>query len=118
MGSGAAPITLDTLQAAMTGEDNEINAAIAFIVSVPGLVAAAAAAQGIDQTKAAAIVADMSNQTTNIAAALITGTPSAGAAVPPPSPGAPVVPAPVASATVASNASAAVAAMKKKLGIH
>ena len=117
MGAATTPITLDTLQAAMAAEDTEINSAIAFIVSVPGLVAAAAANAGIDQTKAAAMVADFTAQTNAIAAALITGTPAASAPVPAPSTTAPTTPASAPTPEVASAAATAVANMKKKLGI-
>lgn len=111
------PITLDDVIAAVAAEDTEINSAIAFVVSVPALVAAAAATAGIDQTKAAALVADITSQTTAITNAIVTGTGSA-VTVPAPIPGVPVVPAPTPTPTVVANAAAAVAAMKKKLGIH
>ncbi len=117
MGSGATPITLDTVIAAVAAEDTEINSAVAFIVSVPALVGAAAASAGIDQTKAAALVADITSQTTAITNALVQGTPTASTPAPAPSPAAPVVPTPTPTPTVVANAAAAVAAMKKKLGI-
>jgi len=94
-------LTIDDVVAAVAAEDTEINAATAFIVSVPSLVAAAAASAGIDQPKALALVADIQGKTNELVAAISQGTSSAAPA-----------------ATATTTAATAVAAMKKKLGIH
>lgn len=74
---------LTDLQAAAAAEDTEIASVITFLTGLPAAVAAAIAAAGTDPVALAAISADLSIQTTNLATALAG---AAAALTPPPTP--------------------------------
>ena len=70
---------IDDLQAAVAQEDTVIGSAIKLIQGIPALIAAA----GTDQTKLAALQADITAQSQSLAAAVAANTPAAAAPVAP-----------------------------------
>ena len=66
---------IDDLQAAVAQEDTVIGSAITLIQGIPALIAAA----GTDQTKLAALQADIIAQSQSLAAAVAANTPAAPA---------------------------------------
>lgn len=64
---------IDDLQAAVAAEDTVIDSAITLIQGIPALIAAA----GTDQTKLAALQADITAKSTALAAAVAANTPAA-----------------------------------------
>jgi hypothetical protein len=85
---------IDDLATAVAAEDTVIASAVTLLQGIPGLISAA----GTDPAKLAALQTDIQNQTANLAAAVLVGTPTA-------SPTAPVVTAATAK-TAAQEATA------------
>ena len=62
---------IDDLATAVAAEDTVIASAVVLLQGIPGLISAA----GVDPAKLAALQTDIQNQTANLAAAVLVGTP-------------------------------------------